>query len=295
MKLEDIKFMYGENAFQNADIESNDKTIDYEISGNLTYIQMLSLVKGLNLISEFYDVNAACSVKGSGICAVALGQSLASAVEKVMDSNPVDFMTSAIVLSTEVDSETARFFRESNIVAAPGFTKQAIEILESHNIIYVTIKTPIKEYKKYLSNDVKITPLGTLTQTPNVSELDKDLFKVVSKQKPTVEQIEDAIFAWKVAKHCNSQSIVIAKDLKTTALAQGLQTVSVEFALDYSCDMSKDAILASDMPITIHDVNVASQGRIALIIVPFADKEVINLADKYSMSLITTGMTNILF
>ena len=129
----------------------------------------------------------------------------------------------------------------------------------------------------------------------NLNELNKDSFKVVSKQKPTVEQIEDAVFAWKVAKHNNSQAIVVAKDLKTAAIAQGLQSASVEFALDYSCDSSKEAVLASDMPITIHDVNVASQGRISLIIVPSAPKDVINQADKYNMSVITTGFTNILY
>ena len=295
MKPEDIKLMYGENAFQNANIERNDKTIDYEVSSNLTYTQILSLVKGLNLISEFYDVNAACTVKGSGICAVSLGQSLADAVQKVMDSNPIDFMSAVLVVSTEVDSEIARFLKDTNIIAAPSFTKNAVEFLESHNITYVTIKTPLKDYKNYLSNDTKITPLGTLTQTPNASELDKDLFKVVSNTKPTVEQIEDAVFAWKVAKHNTSQTIVIAKDLKTTAISQGLQSASVEFALDYSCEMSKDAVLASDMPITVHDINVASQGRIGLVIIPFADKEIIAQADKYSMAVITTGFTNILY
>lgn len=293
MKLEDIKLMYGENAFQNAGIEANDKTIDYETSGNLTYIQILSLVKGLNLMSEFYDVKAACTVKGTGLCAVALGQTLADAVQKVMDSNPIDFMSSVIVVSSEVDSEIARFLKDTNIIAAPSYTKNALEILETRGVTYVTIHTPLKDYKNYISNDIKVTPLGTLTQTPNLSELDKDTFKVVSKQKPTVEQIEDAVFAWKVAKHNNSQSIVIAKDLKTSAISQGLQTASVEFALDYSCDTSKEAILASDMPITVHDVNVASQGRIGLIIVPFADKDVITQADKYEMSVIVTGFTNI--
>ncbi len=293
--MENIKLLYGENSFQNAGIERNDKTIDYNTSANLTYVNILSLVKGLNVISEFYDVKAACTIKGTAICAVALGQSLADAVQKVMDANPVDFMSSVIVVSDEVDSEIARFLKESNIIAAPKFTKNALEILETRNVTYVTINTPLKDYKNYLSNEIRVTPLGTLTQTPNTSDLDKDLFKVVSTAKPTVEQIEDAVFAWKVAKHNSSQAIVIAKDLKTTAIAQGLQTASVEFALDYSCDMSKDAILASDMPITVHDVNVASKGRIGLIIVPFADKEVVAQADKYNISVITTGFTNILY
>lgn len=293
MKVEEIKLMYGENAFQNASIEANDKTIDYEVSGNLTYIEILSLVKGLDVMSEFYDVKAACTIKGSAICAVALGQSLADAVQKVMDSNPIDFISSVIVTSSEVDSEIARFLKDTNIIAAPAFTSTALEVLNSRNVRYVTINTPLKDYKSFLSNETRITPLGTLVQTPNTSELDKDIFKVVSKQKPSVEQIEDAVFAWNVAKHNNSQSIVIAKDLKTTAIAQGLQSASVEFALDYSCDSSKEAILASDMPISVHDVNVASQGRIGLIIVPFADNDVVNQVDKYGISLITTGFTNI--
>ena len=295
MILEDIKFACGENSYQTAEIERNEKTLDYETSANLTYLNILSITKGLDVISEFYDVNAACAVKGTGICAVALGESLANAVEKVMDSNPIDFITSTIVLSQEVDSEIARFLKDTNIVVAPKYTEKALEILKNHNITYITINTPLKDYKNYLSNEIKHTPLGTIMQTPNTSELDKDLFKVVSKQKPTVEQIEDAVFAWKIAKHNHSQALVVAKDLKTTAISQGLQSASIEFALDYSCDMSKDAVLASDMPITVHDINVASQGRIALVIVPFASREIIEQADKYSMGLITTGMTNILY
>ncbi len=295
MKIDELKLSCGENAFQTAEIEANDKIIDYEISANMTYTEMLAVAKGLDVMSEFYDVKAACTIRGTGICAVALAPELPSAVQKVMDSNPIDFMSSVVVVSAEVDSEIARFLKDSNIIVAPAFTQNALEVLDARSVRYVTVKTPLKDYKKYLSNDVKVTPLGTLTQTPNVSELDKETFKIMSKQKPTVEQIEDAIFAWKVAKHNNSQSLVVAKDLKTTAIAQGLQAASVEFALDYSCDMSKDAVLASDMPITVHDVNVASQGRIGLIIVPFAQKDVIDQADKYSMSLIVTGFTNILY
>ena len=295
MRIDDIKFVSGENHFQNAGIERNEKTIDYETSQNLSYADIISISKGLNILSEFYDVNAVVTTSPTGICAVALGCSLEDALLKAMDSNPIDFMKSVILVSQEVDSELAKKIKDSNKIVAPKFTKNAIEILENHNICYVTINTPLSEYKKYLSNDVKITPLGTLTQTPNLSDLDKETFKVVSKTKPTVEIIEDAVFAWKVAKHSRSQAIVVVKDLKTTAISQGLQTASVEFALDYSCDSSKDAVMASDMPITVHDLNVAAQGRIASVILPLASKELIDAADKYGISVITTGFTNILY
>ena len=294
MKINEITFKYGENAIQNARIESDGNIIDYDVYGEINYTNMLSAAKGLDLISEFYDVKAACALKGKNICAAALGQTVTDAVEKVLDSNPIDFISSVIVVSAEIDSDTAKFFKDSNTIVATGFTKNAIEYLESHGIAYIKVNTPLKDYKNYIPEDIKKTTLGTFIQSPNMSELDKDLFKIVTKQKPTVEQIEDAVFAWKVAKHTYSQSIVIAKDLKTTAVSQGLQMAFIEPALDFSCEMSKDAIIASDMPISVHDVDAAAQGRIGLIIVPFADNDVIKQADKYSISLITTNITNVL-
>jgi len=293
--INDITLEHGENQHQNAHFENHSDMIDYEVSGNLTYSEISTIAKGLNLISEFYDVKAACSIKGNCFGAVALGQSSADAVQKILDSNPIDFISSIIILSSEADSETVKFFKDSNIVVATNFTNNAIEILNNHNVRYVTIKTPLKNYKKYLPEDIRITPLGTLIQSPNLSELEKDNFKVVSKQKPTVEQIEDAVFAWKVAKHVASQAVVLAKDLKTSAISQGLQSASTEFALNYSCERSKDSILASDMPLTEHDINVASQGRVGLIVIPEAGKEIITLADKYNICLITTAITNICY
>ena len=294
MLAEEIKIAEGINNYQSASFENNDRTIDYEISRNLSYLELISILKGLNVISEFYDVNAVVSTTPIGICAVSLGKTLDEALINVMDSNPIDFMSSTIAFSKEVDSDVVKKLKNTNIVVAPKYTKNAIEYLESHDICYITIKSALKDYKKYLSNSIIDTPLGTMTQTPNISELTKDSFKVTSKLKPTVEQIEDAVFAWKVAKHCYSRAIVVAKDLKTTAIAQGLQSVSVEYAIDYSCDMSKDGILASDLPLTVHDINVAAQGRIAVIIVPMASKEIISAVDKYNIVLIETGFTNIL-
>lgn len=293
MGIKDLEIICGENSYQTASIEENDKTIDYDVHGELSFVDIMTISKGLNIISEFFDVNAVVTALNNGVCAAALGKSLEDAYKKTIDSNPVDYMNAIVLVSAEVNSEIAKLLAKSNKIVAPKFTPQAIELLEKRGITYVSIKTPLKDFKQFLQNDVKVTPLGTLVQSPNTSELSKETFKVVSKTKPNVEQIEDAVFAWKIAKHVNSQAIVIAKDLRTSAISQS--SVSSEFAIDYACDASKDAILASDMPITIHDINAAAQGRIALIIVPFAANEIINAADKFNISVITTGITNILY
>ena len=295
MNLEDFKITSGLNSHQNAAIERNDKTIDYTSSKTLSYADILSITKGLNVISEFFDVNAVVTISGTSICAVALGKSLEEAMTYAMDSNPVEFVNAYIVVSAEVDSDIAKMLKKSNIIVAPKFTKNAIDYLEGHDICYITINTPLKDYKSYLSNETIETPLGTLIQTPNLSELNKETFKVISKNKPTVEQVEDAVFAWKIAKHAKSKSVIIAKDLKTSAISQGLLSDSVEYALNYSCEMAKEAILASDMLLSVHDVNAAVQCRIGLIIVPAATKEIVQTIDKYGLAMITTGTENILY
>lgn len=294
MNIEEFEITIGANSHQTASIEKNEKMIDYSSSKPLSFLDIMSIERGLNVISEFFDVNAVVTTSNTGICAVALGKSLEEAILNAIDGNPIDFLSSNVIVSAEVDSDVVKMLKNSNIIVAPKFTKNAIEFMETHDIGYVTINTPLKEYKKYLSNVVHTTPLGTLVQTPNLSELDKDTFKVISKVKPTVEQIEDAVFAWKIAKHAKSQAIVIAKDLKTSAISQGLQGSFVEYALNYSCEMAKESVMASDMPLTVHDINAAVQNRIGLIIVPSASKEVINAVDKYNVALITTGITNIL-
>lgn len=294
MNIEEFEITIGANNHQTASIEKNEKMIDYSSNKPLSFLDIMSIERGLNVISEFFDVNAVVTTSNTGICAVALGKTLEEAILSAIDGNPIDFLNSNVIVSTEVDSDVVKMLKNSNIIVAPKFTKNAIDFMETHDICYVTINTPLKEYKKFLSNIVHTTPLGTLIQTPNLSELDKDTFKVVSKIKPTVEQIEDAVFAWKIAKHAKSQAIVIAKDLKTSAISQGLQGSFVEYALNYSCEMAKESVMASDMPLTVHDINAAVQNRIGLIIVPTASKDVIETVDKYNVGMITTGITNIL-
>ena len=183
---------------------------------------------------------------------------------------------------------------KNNLIVAPSFTQEAIEFMKKREIRFVIIKTPLAEYKQYLADRVFITPFGTIVEGPNVSELNKDTFKVETKSKPTVEQIEDAVFAWKLVKYVKSRGVVISKEFKTTAIIQGVQNSALELALDYSCDTSKDAVVAVDGQISVHDLEVAAQGRIFAMIIPFATPELIKLADKYQIVILTTGFTNYL-
>lgn len=301
-KIQDLR--YGENPHQEAGIYSTGKEVDYEVlwGKELSYNNILDITAAVNIVSEFYDVPSVAIVKHTAPCGVALGKDILDAYKKAFDCDPISAFGGIVALSKTVTEDIAKLLSAVflEVVIAPDFDEEALDILKSKkNLRIVKLNTSLEDYKKGINgavDEIKITPFGVLVQSSDKKELDKDTFKVVTKAKPTAEQIEDAIFAWKVSKYAKSNAIVIAKDFQTLAIGQGQTSriCAMEWALDYACDGSKDAVIASDgfLP-AIDNVQSAAQGRIALIIQPggsIKDKEVIEEADKYKMAMITTGI-----
>lgn len=301
-KIQDMR--YGENPHQEAGLYKSGAMVDYEIlwGKELSYNNIVDITAAVNIVSEFFDVPAAAIVKHTAPCGVALGKDILDAYKKAFDCDPISAFGGIVALTREVTEEVATLLHSVflEVVIAPSFDEKALEILQGKkNLRIVKLNTTFEDYKKGMEiaqQEIKVTPFGVLIQKPDKKELDKDTFKVVTKAKPTAEQIEDAIFAWKVAKHAKSNAIVIAKDFKTLAIGQGQtnRVCSMEWALDYACDGSKDAVAASDgfFP-AVDNIQAAAQGRIALIIQPggsIKDKDVIEEADKYNISMITTGI-----
>lgn len=275
--------------------------VDYTIlwGKELSYNNILDMTAAVNIVSEFYDVPAVSIVKHLAPCGVALGKDILDAYQKAFDCDPISAFGGIVAFSQTVTEKVARLLNSVflEVVIAPDFEEEAFEILKSKkNIRLIKLNTSLEDYKKIANEDIKITPFGVLIQDSDKKDLDKDMFKVVTKSKPSAEQIEDAIFAWKVCKHAKSNAIVIAKDFKTLAIGQG-QTNRVgafEWALNYACDGSKDAVAASDgfFP-AVDNIHAAVQGRLALLIQPggsIKDADVIAEADKYGISMITTGI-----
>lgn len=301
-KIKDLR--YGENPHQKAGLYSNGDEVDYEIlwGKELSYNNILDMTAAVNIASEFYDVPAVAIVKHLAPCGVALGKDILEAYQKAFDCDPISAFGGIVAFSKKVTAKVAKLLNSVflEVIVAPEFDEEAIELLKNKkNLRIIKLNTSLEEYKKGINisnEEIKITPFGILIQEIDKKELDKDTFKVVTKTKPTAEQIEDAIFAWKVCKYAKSNAIVIAKDFKTLAIGQGQtnRVCAMEWALDYACDESKDAVAASDgfFP-AIDNIQAAVQGRIALIIQPggsIKDKDVIAEADKYNIAMITTGI-----
>ncbi len=300
-KLRDLQ--YGENPHQKGAVYKTERMVDYEVINGreLSYNDILNVTEAANIVSEFYDVNAVSIIRHTKPCGVALGRSIYDAYTKAFDCDPVSSFYGTVGFSKPVDAEVAKHLNSMSVevVIAPDFMPDAVELFEDNSDIkLVKLNTSLKDYRKLTREEVILSPFGALVQDSDSSQLDKDMFKVVTREKPTTEQIEDAVFAWKVVKYAKTNAAVIARDFKTCAIAQGQTNaiVAVEQALNYACDNSKEAVLASDSTIHAEDcIYSAVQGRISLIIQPggsVKDQKIIDVCDKYGIAMITTGIRN---
>jgi phosphoribosylaminoimidazolecarboxamide formyltransferase/IMP cyclohydrolase len=183
------------------------------------------------------------------------------------------------------------------VVIAPSFDFEALaELKKKKNLRIIQMNTPFAEILKFQDEEIKLTPFGALIQQKDNKDLDVKTFKVITKKKPEQRELEDMIFAFKVVKHVKSNGIVVAKDLRTIGICGGQtnRVGAVEVALNRVCDSTKDAVVASDgfFP-AIDNIQIMAQNRVSAVIQPagsIKDNEVIEAADKFGISMISTGI-----
>ncbi len=302
LSLEKVKNLrYGENPHQSAAIYKKSSTLQYQVlqGKEISYNNMVDITSAVNIVSEFIDVPAACVIKHNNPCGAALGSDITEAYLKAHGCDPISAFGGIIGLNEPVTKEIAehavQLFLE--VIVAPDFSRQALEILSrKKNLRLVKLPFSMAEYKEFQTYSVKDLPFGTLIQSPDAIELSEDNFKITTSCKPTKENVEDMVFAWKVVKHMSSNAIVVVKNLKTVGLGLGQTSriASMEIALNQACDQTKDAVIASDgfFP-AVDNIHAAAQARIGAIIQPggsIKDEEVIAEAEKYSIAMIMTGI-----
>ena len=256
---------------------------------------ILNFTKGLDITSEFYDVPACAIIKNAVPAGVSLGTNLKDAFEKAFDCNPVAAIGATAVFSQTVTKEIAQLAIQYQIsaIASPAFDDKALETLKYHDEILLTeIKTPLNQYYNMVSKSITVTPFGLIEEKIVHKNFKADDFNIPSKTKPSQEQIEDMLFAYKIAKHLNNSCAVIAKDFKAVSITENCSCLpdAIEWALNTAADGTKEAVLGINESLTSNfAVNAAAQGRISAIICPNKDKINklrIDLADKYSIALI---------
>lgn len=292
---------YGENPFQKAAVYTDIFPVSNSVLNakqengkQLSYNNLNDSNGAIELLKEF-DEPTVVAVKHSNPCGVASGKTIAEAYKKAYECDPVSIFGGIIAANREIDLETAeeisKIFVE--IVIAPSFSDAALETLEKkHNLRVLAL--PDVGVKNKTSMEFKRVYGGLLVQ--NADDKVFDEIQVVTKKRPTAEEIETMRFAMKVVKHCKSNAIVLAKGNATIGIGVG-QTNRIwatEQAIEHSNVATEGAVLASDAFFPFDDcVTRAAQAGISAIVQPggsIRDKDSIAKADECGLAMVFTGL-----
>ena len=207
---------YGENPHQKAAFYRKPLGSKFSIAyatqlhgKELSYNNINDADAALQIVKEFTEP-AAVAVKHMNPCGVGTGKDIVAAYEKAFEADPVSIFGGIIALNREVDQSTAEKMHEIffEIIIAPSFTKEAIDILTSKkNIRLLTI--PFGGNEKPES---KLTSIegGLLVQDRDEYSLEDATISYPTDREPTDEEWEALKFGWKVVKHVKSNAIVVS-------------------------------------------------------------------------------------
>ncbi len=306
-KVQDMR--YGENPHQKAAFYKeigNTKgllTNAKQLHGKeLSFNNINDMNGALDLLKEFTEPTVvAC--KHANPCGVASADNIHDAYVKAYTSDPVSIFGGIITANREIDKATAeeisKIFVE--IVVAPSFTDEALEILEKKKNIRIMVLENILEKQADDAFDIKKVSGGILVQTIDNALYNEEDLKVVTKKAPTEKEMEDLIFALKMVKFTKSNGIAIAKDKRSIGIGPGQvnRIWACQQAIDHGtkelgADSVKGACLASDAFFPFPDcVEECAKAGITAIVTPGGsvnDQLSIDACDKYGIAMIFTGM-----
>ncbi len=306
-----LNLRYGENPHQEGAlyIEPNTNSPLAKLSKKwgreLSHVNLSDIAAGLESV-RFFKEPAAVVIKHNCPCGIALGKTIDQALRRAIQADPESAFGGTIVLNKKMIKraalEIAKFKdeRRSNIdiVAAPDIDNDALEFLQK---VRKTIGIyTFDEIPKAASNQmhIKFVDGGFLLQTADF-EIEEGFknWKVVTKKKPSKQQLEQMQIAWKFISRIKSNAIIIVdKDLPMTrgiGTGQTSRIRSTEIALKQAGGFTKDAILASDSFFPFDDsVKLAAEKGIAAIVQQggsINDKASIEAADKAGIAMVFTG------
>ncbi|HOS98597.1 MAG TPA: bifunctional phosphoribosylaminoimidazolecarboxamide formyltransferase/IMP cyclohydrolase, partial [Deltaproteobacteria bacterium] len=269
----------------------------------LSYNNIMDADAALDLIMEF-DRPACVILKHSNPCGAAQStSSLAEAYRKALAVDTTSAFGGIVGLNRVVDAETARAIGEifTEVVLAPDYTPEALAILEEKKNVRI-LKVPAivqgPQAKKQLLSSRRVTG-GLLLQERDLGSVDLAQARVVTKRRPTPDELEALKFAWRIVKYVKSNAVVYATadQLIGVGAGQMSRVDSSRLAIIKAGNAglsTRGTVVASDAFFPFRDgVDEAARAGATAIVQPggsVRDAEVIEAADEHDMAMIFTGM-----
>ena len=296
---------YGENPHQAASLltfanleHKNIANAEIIQGKELSYNNIVDADAAWECVREFSEP-ACVIVKHANPCGVAESDSIFNAYDLAFKTDPTSAFGGIIALNKALDAKTAneidnRQFVE--VVIAPDYEKAALEIFAQKKNIRV-LKVDLVQDDPYPGVIKKVSG-GILIQSDDTFMIPQEDLKCVTKRQPSDNEINDLMFAWRVAKFVKSNAIVYVKNKQTIGIGAGQMSrvISADIANLKAKEEGLEvqgAVMASDAFFPFRDgIDKAASSGIAAIIQPggsIRDEEVIAAADENNIAMVYTS------
>jgi phosphoribosylaminoimidazolecarboxamide formyltransferase/IMP cyclohydrolase len=257
--------------------------------------------------AEFTQGPACVIVKHANPCGVAEGATLVDAYRKALACDPTSAFGGIVALNGTLDADAARAITEifTEVIVAPDASEEAIAIVGAKKNLRLLLAGGVPDAKAN-GLTVKSVAGGLLVQSRDNAVVDEMQLKTVTKRAPSEAELADLRFAFRVAKHVKSNTIVYAKDRATVGIGAGQMSrvdaarIAARKAEDaareqkLSVPLTKGSVVASDAFFPFADgLLVAIEAGATAVIQPggsVRDDEVIKAADEHGIAMVFTGV-----
>jgi phosphoribosylaminoimidazolecarboxamide formyltransferase/IMP cyclohydrolase len=304
-KVDDLR--YGENPHQRAAFyrETTHRSATLADASQLqggrpSFNNLLDLDAAYRMARD-YTAPTVTIVKHTDPVGLASHDELVEAYRHALETDPVASFGGIVGVNRELDGATAREIAANSYeaVVAPGFSQAALAILKAKAGLELLAVPPdptdgMRDYG-IASLDFKRVAGGLLVEDLDDLGLDRGQLQVVTRRRPTLEELTDLLFAWRAVRHVRSNAIVLARNGATVGIGAGQASrqVSVEIAVRRAGDRAKTAVMAADAYFPFPDgIQAAAMAGITAIIQPggsIRDEMAIEVADRHHLAMVFTG------
>jgi phosphoribosylaminoimidazolecarboxamide formyltransferase/IMP cyclohydrolase len=292
---------YGENSHQQAAFYATDgragvATARQTQGKALSYNNLNDTDAAYECVAEF-DSPAVVIVKHANPCGVAVADDLAAAWERALACDPTSAFGGIVAVNRTLDEATAeaiaKIFTEVVIAPDASDAAQAVFARKKNLRLLLAGSLPDPAAPGLL---VKSLSGGFLVQTRDAGRVDAADLKVVTRRAPSEAELENLLFAFRVAKHVKSNAIVYAKGGATVGIGAGQMSRvdSSRIAAWKAGEAARGSVVASDAFFPFADgLQAAVAAGATAVIQPggsLRDAEVIDAADAAGVAMVFTGM-----
>jgi phosphoribosylaminoimidazolecarboxamide formyltransferase / IMP cyclohydrolase len=307
---------YGENPHQSAAFYRTGEQNRFGVATarqkqgkQLSYNNINDTDAAYECVAEFDPARvAACViVKHANPCGVAEGADLRDAYRKALACDPVSAFGGIVAFNRPLDAEAARAVTEifTEVIIAPDASEEAIALIGGKKNLRLLVAGGLPD-PRAPGVIVKSVAGGFLAQSRDNAVVDEMQLRTVTKRAPTPAELDDLRFAFRVAKHVKSNTIVYAKGRATVGIGAGQMSrvdaarIAARKAEDAAREaklpapLTKGSVVASDAFFPFADgLLVAIEAGATAVIQPggsMRDDEVIKAADDHGIAMVFSGV-----